>query len=116
MIPLIVKIVITTALVVLISEVQRRSNFVAALIMSLPVVSILTMTWVFLDKKDPSAVAKLSTSTLWLVLPSLVLFIVLPIMLRRNVGFALSMTVACAATIASYFVMVFALARAGVKL
>jgi len=116
MIPLVVKIAITTALVVVISEVARRSSFAAALIMSLPIVSILSMTWLYVDNRDPIAVARLSTSTLWLVLPSLVLFVVLPVMLRRNVGFTLSMLVACAATIASYFVMVHGLGRLGIKL
>ena len=113
---IVVKIVITTVLVVVISEVARRNNFVAALIISLPTVSLLSMIWLYVDKRDAIAVARLSTSTLWLVLPSLVLFIVLPIMLRRNVGFTLSMTVACAATIASYSLMVLALGRLGIKL
>ena len=113
---ILVKIVITTAIIVLVSEVARRSTLLGALIISIPTVSILSMTWLYVEKRDTAAVAQLATSTMWLVFPSLVLLIVLPLLLRRHVGFALSMTIACGATIACYFAMILALRQFGVKL
>ena len=69
-----------------------------------------------MEKRDPAAVARLATSTLWLVLPSLLLLLLLPLLLRRNVGFALSMAIACGATIAGYGLMILTLGRLGIKL
>jgi F0F1-type ATP synthase assembly protein I len=113
---IIVKLAITTVLVVVVSETARHSSFVGGLIASLPIVSILAMIWLYADTKDAAKVAALSTSVFWLVLPSLALFLVLPALLKRNVDFTVSMVVACVVTIACYGVMVFGLGKAGVKL
>jgi uncharacterized membrane protein (GlpM family) len=112
----VVKVAITAVLVVVIAEVAKRSSFFGALIASLPIVSILAMVWLYADQRDVDKIASLSTGIFWLVLPSLVLFLVLPVLLKRQVGFALSMVLACAATIVSYAVMVIVLKRLGIKL
>lgn len=110
------KLAITAALVVIISEVARRYSFAGAVIASLPVVSVLAMTWLYLDEHDVDKVAKLATGTFWMVIPSLVLFIVLPLLLKRNVNFFVSLGLACTATAVSYLAMVFVLTKVGIKL
>ena len=62
-------------------------------------------------------VAALSTSIFWLVLPSLVLFVVLPpLLLRVKLSFALSLALSTAAMLASYGLMLLVLRGFGVKL
>jgi hypothetical protein len=100
----IVKITVTTALVVLISEIGKRSSVAGALLASLPIVSILAMLWLYSDTRDATQVAALARSIFWLVLPSLLLFLVLPMLLERGLNFYVSLSVAAAVTIAGYVV------------
>jgi hypothetical protein len=72
----------------------------------LPLISLLAFVWLYLETGDIEKVATLSHSIFWLVLPSLVLFIVLPLLLRSGLGFWLSLVAACFATAAAYFGMI----------
>ena len=112
----IIKIAVTTILVVLISEIARRSSFLAALLASIPLVSVLAMIWLYVDTKEVEKVSTLATSVFWLVLPSLALFITLPLLLRQGINFYLSMGLAILVTMGCYAVMVFVLNQFGIKL
>lgn len=112
----IVKIVITTFLIVVISEIAKRSSFVGALLASVPLVSVLAMLWLYIDTRDETKVSALSTSVFWLVLPSLVLFVTLPILLKQGINFYLSMGISITVTIVCYWLMIATLSYVGVKL
>ena len=101
-----IKILLSAVLIAAISEIAKRSSFVAALVASLPIVSILSFIWLYFETRDLEKIASLSTGILWLVIPSLALFIVLPIMLRQGLNFWLSLGAALGATLVSYFAMV----------
>ena len=111
-----IKIAFSSILVVLVSEVSKRSTLIGGLLASLPIVSLLAIVFLYSDTKDVSKVAELATSIFWLVLPSLVFFILFPVLLSKNIGFYLSMAVSIVATIACYYLMILALARFGVKI
>ena len=102
----ITKIVVTTALVVLISEVSKRSALTGAILASVPLVSVLAMIWLYVETRDAAQVATLSRSVFWLVLPSLVLFVMLPILLERGLNFYVSLAASIAATVFGYFVTI----------
>jgi hypothetical protein len=112
----VVKIVLTTVLIVAISEISKRSSFVASLLASLPLVSVLAMVWLYLDTKDVTKVSDLSTGIFWLVIPSLALFLVLPLLLKQGLDFYLSMGISIGVTILCYWSMVALLGRFGIKL
>ena len=112
----IVKIIITTTLIVLISEIARRSSFIAALLASIPLVSVLAMMWLYVDTKDVDKVSALASSVFWLVIPSLALFIALPLLLKQGLHFYLSMSIAIAITIGCYGLMIYILNHFGIKL
>lgn len=111
-----VKVAVTTILIVVISEVAKRSSLVGAILASVPLVSVLAMLWLYVDTKDVDKVSALSSSVFWLVLPSLVLFLVLPQMLKHGLNFYLSLGVSIIITVICYFVMVSVLSYFGVKL
>ena len=94
----IVKLVVTAALVLAISELSKRSTFAGSLLASVPIVSVLAMIWLYADTRDVAQVAALSRSVFWLVLPSLVLFVLLPALLERGYGFVVSLGVSIGAT------------------
>ncbi len=110
------KLVVTAVLIVLISEVSKRSSLIGAILASVPLVSVLAMFWLYVDTKDVEKVASLSSSIFWLVLPSLSLFILLPVLLNKGVGFYLSMGSSLAVMIACYFAMVVVLQRYGITM
>jgi hypothetical protein len=105
----ITKILITTALIVAISEVAKRSSFAGALLASIPLISVLAMTWLYVETKDVTTVAKLSTSVFWLAIPSLALFLSLPVLLKQGVNFYLSLSISIMLTAACYWLMISAL-------
>lgn len=111
-----VKIVVTTVLIVAISEISRRNSLVAAILASIPLVSVLAMVWLYIDTKSVAQVSSLASNVFWLVLPSTALFLSLPLLLRAGVNFYLALGIAIGITVACYFMMVLALAHFGVKL
>lgn len=102
----IVKVVVTTALIVLISEISKRSTLAGAVLASVPLVSVLAMIWLYAETRDAAQIAALARSVLWLVLPSLILFVLLPIMLEHGYPFYASLGASLAVTILGYFVTI----------
>ena len=111
-----VKVLVTAVVVVAISELAKRSSLWGALLASLPLTSVLAFVWLYLDTRDSTRVADLAQGIFWLVLPSLLLFLILPWLLRAGWTFWPSLVVASAATAASYGTLIWALTRAGVRL
>ncbi len=111
-----IKVAISAALIVLISEAGKRHTFLGALLASIPLVSVLAMVWLYHDTKDAARVSALSTGVFWLVLPSLALFLVLPLLLRQGLHFYLSLAISIAVTIGCYAAMIKVLALFDVKL
>ena len=110
-----IKVLLTAAVVVAVAEISKRSTFWGAAIASLPLTSLLAFVWLYIDTGGTQQVADLSQDVFWLVLPSLTLFVVLPLLLRAQVGFWLSLGVSCIATAAAYLAMVWCLGRFGIR-
>ena len=91
-------------LVVGASELGRRSELMGALLVSIPLVSVLAMIWLHNDTRDTEKVADFAEGVLWLVIPSLVLFITLPHLLRKGMEFWPALGLASGLTIAAYLV------------
>lgn len=110
------KIAITTVLIVAISEIARRSTLAGAILASIPLVSVLAMFWLYIDTKDINKISDLATSVFWLVLPSLALFVSLPLLLKQGLNFYLSMGISIGITVMCYFLMITILGHFGMKL
>jgi hypothetical protein len=113
---LIVKAVISAIIIVAVSEIARRSAGLGALIASLPLVSVLGMIWLWRDTADPVRMADHAQATFWYVLPSLPMFLLIPLMLKRGIGFWPALAVGCGVTVLLYIVMTALLARFGIRL
>jgi uncharacterized membrane protein (GlpM family) len=111
---LILKAALSGVLVMIISEVARRSPTLGGLIASLPLVSILAVIWLWRDTHDAERIAAHLQSTFWFVLPSLPMFLAIPVMLRHGLGFGLSLGLGCALTIALYAAAIWILPRLGI--
>jgi hypothetical protein len=111
----ILKVGISALLIAAISELGKRSSLMAALLASLPLISVMAMFWLFIETRDAQKVADLTTGIFWLILPSLALFIALPLLLRKGVDFYLAMALSLTLTIVSYYLMVKALKYFGIQ-
>ena len=116
MLYLLIKAAISGALVAAASEVARRWPGIGGLIVSLPLVSLLAIVWLWRDTGDSERVAQLTQGAFWFFLPSMPLFLVLPAMLRTGVSFWLALTLGVALTAALYLGMFWLAPRVGVRL
>jgi hypothetical protein len=105
---LLLKALLSGLIIAVASEVARRSSLLGAVLISLPLSSILAAIWLYRDTNDTEEVAALSWSILWVIVPSLVFFVVLPVALRSGVDFWPALLLACALTGVSYAVWVLA--------
>ena len=111
----IVKVLVSALLVVAISEVAKRSSFWGAALASIPLTSVLAMVWLQVETGNTARIASLSLGIFWLVIPSLVLFLALPGLLRLGWGFWPSLLASIAATSVAYGAMGWLLGRLGVQ-
>lgn len=116
MIYLIAKSLISASLLVLASETARRFPAAGALIVSIPLVAVLAMVWLWVDTGDNIRLAQFSESTFWFVIPSLPMFLLMSWLLRSGVGFWPSLLAGCLLTVALYFCAVWLLSKFGVQL
>jgi hypothetical protein len=112
----IIKVLLSSVLIVAVSEISKRNSFLGGLLASLPLVSFLALIWLYLDTRDAAKVAALSHSIFWLVLPSLVFFVALPPLLKMKLNFSLSMSLATALMLAAYGAMLLILKKIGITL
>lgn len=111
-----IKVIVSALVIVSVSELAKRSSFVGAIVSSLPLTSLLAIIWLFAETNDATKVAALADGIFWLVLPSLVLFLLLPVLLRAGTGFWTSLGLASAATVLAYAAEIAILRIVGVKL
>ena len=101
MLQLFVKAAVSGLVIAIASEVARRWPGWGALIVSLPLVSVLTMLWLWHDTHDRARLEAHAGATFWFVLPSLPMFLLIPLMLRHGWPFWLTLLIGCAVTIGS---------------
>jgi hypothetical protein len=110
---LILKLFLSAGVIVAVSEVAKRSSLLGAFIASLPLTSLLAIAWLYLDTGNVEKVAALTSSILWLVLPSLLFFALFPWLLRHGVLFWWALLISCLATAAAYGLTVWLVGRGG---
>lgn len=116
MIFLAIKAAISGILIAAASELAKRYPGFGALIASLPLVSVLGMIWLWNAKPDAENMAAHSAATFWYVLPSLPMFLAIPVILRHGLPFWLALALGCLLTIALYTAMTFIGPRFGLRL
>lgn len=109
-----IKTLITALVIAGVSELAKRWAPVAAILASLPLISILSMIWLYHDTHDGSKIIALSNGIFWAVLPSLLFFIALPILLKVGVRFGLSMVLAVTIMVVGYTIYTAVLRKLGV--
>ena len=113
---LVIKALVSGVLVALASEAGKRSSLLGAILISLPLTSILALTWLFADTHDATKVSDMSWSILWIVLPSIIFFIALPLLIRAGWSVPVAIGAATAVTALAYWGWTVILRHFGVDL
>jgi len=103
---LVARALISGAMIVAIAEIGKRLPAMAALVASLPLVSVLGMILLWHARPDAENMAVHAEATFWYVLPSLPMFLLIPALLRHGVPFWASLVAGCALTVVLYLAMV----------
>lgn len=116
MLAFVAKALLAGVMIAAIAEIGRRLPAAGALVASLPLVSILGMIFLWHARPDAENMAQHAQATFWFVLPSLPMFLVIPLLLRQGVNFWASLAIGCALTVVLYLGMVQWGPRVGIRL
>ena len=112
---LIIKYFIATAMVVLVSEVAKLSDKIGGLIAAFPIVSVLSLMWLYVENQPQSKIANHALYTFWNVIPTLPMFLVFPFLLSR-LGFCSALLVSTVITLSVFYIFAFIGRRFGIEL
>lgn len=112
---IITKYFITAGVVVVVSEVAKRSDRLGSLIAALPLVTILALIWLHLEQQSTEKVANHAWYTFWYVVPTLPMFLAFPWLLPR-LGFWPTLLVCVVLTVFCFGVFTVLVRRFGIEL
>ncbi len=112
---LIVKYLVTAGVVVLVSEIAKRSDKLGGLVAALPLVTVLTLIWLYVEHQPVSKIANHAYYTFWYVLPTLPMFLLFPYLLPK-LGFVLTLLVCIIFTMLVFAIFALVMQRFGIAL
>lgn len=112
---LVVKYLITAAIVVGVSEGAKRSDKLGGFVAALPLVTVLTLVWLHLERQPLTKIANHARYTFWYVLPTLPMFLAFPYLLAR-IGFWPTLGASVVLTFACFALTIVAVRPLGIEL
>ncbi len=110
------KIFLSALIILLVNKVQLVSDRLSALLIALPLTSLLAMIWMHRAGQSSERLANHAEGTFWFVLPTLPMFLIFPWMLRNGWGFWSTLAINCLITVALFWLTVVVLRRFGIDL
>ena len=112
---LVTKYLITAAVVVLVSEVAKRSDRLGGLLAALPLVTVLALIWLYVERQPSSKIANHAWYTFWYVVPTLPMFLAFPVLLPR-LGFWPTLLACVVITVGCFWLFALLVKRFGIEL
>ena len=112
---IITKYLLTAAVVVLVSEVAKRSDKLGGLVAALPLVTVLALIWLYVEDQPQEKIANHAWYTFWYVVPTLPMFLAFPALLPR-IGFWPTLLACVAITIICFVLFALAVRPFGIEL
>ena len=116
MIYFLTKTILTATIIIIVSEIAKRSSLLAAIIISIPLTSLMTFIWVYWESKDTEKIIDLSNNTMIMIIPSFAFFIILPIMLKFKFNFSISIIISILSTSIAYYIFIYLLKKYGITI
>jgi len=99
----VIKIIISALIIFIASEIAKKDTLVGAIIVSLPMISLLSIIWIYVETKDIERIISFSYSIFSMIIPSLSFFLTLPYFLKKNISFSISLMLSIVIMIVLYF-------------
>ncbi|RAN79977.1 hypothetical protein B5P43_12205 [Bacillus sp. SRB_336] len=112
---LVSKYLITAAVVVIVSEAAKRSDRLGGLIAALPLVTVLALIWLYVERQPQVKIANHAWYTFWYVVPTLPMFLAFPMLLPR-LGFWPTLLACVVITVACFWLFALLVRRFGIEL
>ncbi|MGQ0442299.1 MAG: DUF3147 family protein [Methylophilaceae bacterium] len=109
------KYLITAGVVVAVSELAKRSDKLGALVAALPMVTVLTLIWLYAEEQPAVKIANHAYYTFWYVIPTLPMFLLFPYLLTKW-GFWPTLVTCGLCTMLFFFLFATVLKQFGVQL
>ena len=110
------KLLLSAFIIVLVTKIQLVSDRLSALLIALPLTSLVAMAWMHHAGQSSARLANHAEGTFWFVIPTLPMFLIIPWMLRNGWSFWSTLAVNCLLTVAFFWITVIVLRRFGVDL
>lgn len=111
-----IKALISGCIIAGASELSKRSPLNGAILLSVPLTSLLTAIWLHIETRDSQKIATMLENVFWAHIPTLTFFVLCPIFLRAGYGFWVSMALALVATTAVFFIYAQILKHFGIQI
>jgi len=111
----VIKYLLTAGMVVLISEVAKRSDKLGGFIAALPLMTLLSLIWLYVENQTEEKIANHAYYTFWYVIPTLPMFLLFPYLLPR-LGFWLTIGISVAVTVICFGLFALVMKGFGVEL
>jgi len=112
---IITKYLLTAGMVVFISEVAKRSDKLGGFIAALPLMTLLTLVWLYIENQSEEKIANHAYYTFWYVIPTLPMFLLFPYLLPR-LGFWITMGACVVATVICFGLFALFMKNFGIQL
>ncbi|MEZ5328501.1 MAG: DUF3147 family protein [Verrucomicrobiales bacterium] len=116
MLPVWLKYLITAGLIVGVSELAKRADRLGAAVGALPWMTTLVMIWLYVEKQPSAKIENHAWYTFWYVLPTMPMFLLIPWLLKKGMGFPLVMVLSALVTVAAFFLTAAILRKFGINL
>jgi len=114
--PFWLKTMVSALIIASVSTISKKSPSIGAIVVSLPITSMLAILWLYYDTRDADKVMSFSYTTFWVVVPSLLFFIALPLFLNSGVRFPQAMLFASGIMVVGYYAYIWILRAAGISI
>ena len=112
---IIAKYFLTAGMVVFISEVAKRSDRLGGFIAALPLMTLLTLTLLYIENQPEEKIANHAYYTFWYVIPTLPMFLLFPYLLPK-IGFWMTMGASVLVTVLCFGLFALVMKNFGVEL
>ncbi len=112
---IVTKFLLTAAVVVLVSEAAKRSDKLGGFLAALPLITLLSLIWLYIERQPSEKIANHAWYTFWYVLPTLPMFLVFPRLLTR-LGFWPTLLACAVLTVICFGALALVLRRFGIEL
>jgi len=109
------KIIITSLIIVVVSEIAKNYDRLAAFIASLPLVTLITLFWLYYENQPQEKIANHAYYTFWYVIPTLPMFVFFPWAIKIF-GFWITFILSIFLTIIIFFLYATILKKFGINL